>query len=189
MRRASRANSSCGRGLGRRDGTTRGALLTRAIDLDDALARREAAGRRHLLDERLDVRAQELGRAVAGLADQVEVTRMPVGMLEAIPPLAKVHLARNARLDHPLQRPVDGRTADATVLAGDQVHEIVGADVPVLPQEDVDDEVALPRPLAPFGSQAVNESGGGLHGVQLSAISYQPSASSQTAEPTRSVAM
>ena len=43
---------------------------------------REVARRGHLFDERLDVGAEELDGAVAGLADQMEVPRMTVGVLE-----------------------------------------------------------------------------------------------------------
>src|SRR4030095_842316 len=93
-----------------------GAGLARAVNLDDALARGERARRRHFLDERLDVGAEELVGAGAGLADQVKVTRMAIGMLEAEPAFAEVHLAGDARLLHPLQRAVDRGTADSLIL-------------------------------------------------------------------------
>ena len=101
------------------------------------------ARRRHLLDQRLDVGAEELVRAVAGLADQVEVARMAVRMLEAEAAFAEVHLAGDARLLHPLQRAIDGGAADAVVFALDQVDQIVGAQMSLLPEEHVDDQVAL----------------------------------------------
>ena len=101
-------------------GAAGGARLARAVDLDDALPRGESARRRHFFDERLDVGAEELVRAVAGLADQVKVTRMPIGMFEAEPAFAEVHFAGDARFLHPLQRAVDRRAADPVILALDQ---------------------------------------------------------------------
>ena len=107
-----------------------------------------AARRRHLLDQHLDVRAQELEGAMAGLADQMEVARLPVGVLEPRAPLTEVDLAGDARVHHPLQRAVDGGAADATVVLADDVHQIVGAQVTFLAQEHVDDLLALARALA-----------------------------------------
>ena len=72
---------------------------------------------------------------------------MPVGVLEAEPALAEIDLARDARLHHPLQGAVDGGAADPLVLALDQIDEIVGAQVSLLAEEHVDDQVALARPL------------------------------------------
>ena len=89
------------------------ARLARPVDLQHALARGEAARRRDLLDQRLDVGAEELERPVAGLADEMEVARMPVRVLEPEPAFAEVHLAGDAGVHHPLQRAVDGGAADA----------------------------------------------------------------------------
>jgi hypothetical protein len=47
---------------------------------------------------------RELERLVAGLADEVEVPRMTIRVLEPELALAEVHPPRDARLDHPLQR-------------------------------------------------------------------------------------
>src|SRR4051812_19670027 len=52
--------------------------LAGPVDLQDALPRREAARRRDLLDQRLDVGAEELERAVALLANQMKMPRMAV---------------------------------------------------------------------------------------------------------------
>ena len=124
------------------------ALLARAVDLHDALRRGEAAGGRHFFDQRLDVRAEELERTMAGLADQVEVPRLPVRVLEAEAAFAEIDLARNAGVDHPLQRAVDGRAADPLVFAADEIDEIVGAEMSFLAEEDVDDLFALAGALA-----------------------------------------
>jgi hypothetical protein len=138
------------------------ARVARAMDLQHALPRREPARRRDLLDERLDVGAEEFERAAAALADEMKVARVAVRVLEAEPPLVEVHLPRDPRVHHPLQRAVDGGAADALVLPPDQIEQIVGGEVPLLAEEDVDDEVALARSLAAGRPQAV-EKGGGLH--------------------------
>ena len=106
--------------------------LARAVDLHHALARGEVARRRHFFDERFDVGAEELERAIAGLADQVIVARMPVRVLEAEAALAEIDLAGDAGGHHPLQRAVDGGAADAVVFALDEVDEIVGAQMAFL---------------------------------------------------------
>ena len=78
----------------------------------------------------------------------MEVPRLAVGVLEAEAALAEVDLAGDAGVHHPLQRAVDGGAADALVFALDQIDEIVGAEVPLLAQEHVDDLVALAGALA-----------------------------------------
>ena len=52
------------------------AVFAPAEDLDDGLGWFEMTLRRHLVDQQLDVGAQELGRAVAIVTDEVIVTRM-----------------------------------------------------------------------------------------------------------------
>ena len=143
MRSASRANSSSVVEPSSAGAPAGAARLAGAVDLDDALARGEAARRRHFLDQRLDVGAEELVRAVAGLADQVKVARMAVGVLEAEPAFAEIDLAGDARLHHPLQRAVDRGAADPLIFALDQVDQIVGAEVSLLAEEHVDDQIAL----------------------------------------------
>jgi hypothetical protein len=44
----------------------------------------------------------------AGLADQVEVTRLSIRVLETESALAEITLRRDACVDHPLQGAVDG---------------------------------------------------------------------------------
>ena len=73
MRSASRANtSSVVAPSMRRRRRAGAAVLARAVDLDDRLRRLEAARRGDLLDQRLDVGAEELRRAMAGVADRDE---------------------------------------------------------------------------------------------------------------------
>src|SRR5687768_1191376 len=64
-------------------------------------------------------------------------------MLEAEPAFAEVDLARDAGFLHPLQGAVDGGARDAMVFAFDEVDEIVSAEVSLLFEERVDDQVAL----------------------------------------------
>src|SRR5688572_28815595 len=85
---------------------------------------------------------------MAGLADEVEVTRLAVGMLEPEAAFPEIDLAGDAGVDHPLQRAVDSGAADALVFPADEVDEIVGAQVPFLTEEDIDDLLALARALA-----------------------------------------
>ena len=94
---------------------------------------------------------------MAGLADQVEVARLAVGMLEPEPAFAEVDLAGDAGVDHPLQRAVDGGAADALVFVPDEVDEIVGAEVPFLAEEHVDDLLPLAGALAARTASAVAE--------------------------------
>jgi hypothetical protein len=112
------------------------ALLARAEDLEHRLRRGETARRRDFLDERLDVGAEELGRTVTGVADEVEMARMPIGRLEPGAAFAEVDLPRHAGAKHPLQGPIDRRPTDPRVLATDDVEEIVRAEMPLLPQEE-----------------------------------------------------
>ena len=60
----------------------------------------------------------------------MKVPRVAVRRLETRTPFAEVDFARDAGVDHPLQRAVDGRAADAGVLAADEVEEVVGAEMP-----------------------------------------------------------
>ena len=151
----------------RRRRTAGPAGFARAMDLQDALPRREVARRRHFLEQGFDVRAQELERPVAGLADEMKVPRMAIGMLEAEAAFAKIHLARDARLLHPLERAVDGGAADFLVFAPDEIVEIVGGEVPLLAEEHVDDEIALSGSFAAGGPEAVEVRRRRFHG-QLS---------------------
>ena len=131
-------------GRRRRAGRAPGpAVLARAEHLQHALRRLELARAGHFLDQRFDVRAQKFERLRAGLADQMEVPRVAVGVLEAEPALAEVHLPGDAGVHHPLQRAIDRRAADPRVLAADERDEIFRAEVPLLLEEDPHDEVAL----------------------------------------------
>src|SRR5205809_6305820 len=85
---------------------------------------------------------------MAGAADQMEVPRVAERRLEARTPFAEVHLAGDARVDHPLQRAIDAGAADAGVFAVHQIAEIVRAQVAFLPEEDAQDAAAFAVALA-----------------------------------------
>ena len=100
---------------------------------------------------------------MTGLADQVEVTRLAVGMLEPEATLAEVNLARDARVHHPLQRAVDRGPADLLIFAAYQIDEVVGADMPFLTQEHVDDLLPLTGPFPARGFEPGQVLKGGRH--------------------------
>ena len=80
---------------------------------------------------------------------------MTIGMLETELPFAEIDLAGDAGVHHPLERAVDGRAADPLILAPDEIDEIVGGEVTFLAKKDVDDQVALARPLAACWPKAI----------------------------------
>ena len=135
------------------------AFLARAVDLDDALLAGELPRRGDLFDQRLDIGAEKLERLIAGLANQVKVARMAVRVLEAEAAFAEIHFAGDARIHHPLQRAVYRRAADAAIFLADQIDEVVGAEVPFLAQEGVNDEVALAGALAAGRAHAFDVDG------------------------------
>ena len=77
----------------------------------------------------------------------MKVAWMPVGVFVAEPAFTEIDFARDAGVDHPLQRPVDRGPADAMVFALDQFDQIVRAEVAFLAEEHSHDEIALARPL------------------------------------------
>src|SRR5262245_6267651 len=85
----------------------RPAFFTHAENLDDGLLGCKTAGSGYFFHEGLDIRAQELGRTMAGIADQMEMAGMAIRVLETRSALAKVDLTRDTRLDHPLKCAVD----------------------------------------------------------------------------------
>ena len=78
----------------------------------------------------------------------MEVTGLPVRVLEPESPLTEIDLAGDARIDHPLQRAIHRCTADAVIVATNEIDEIVGAEMPFLPQEHVDNLLPLAGALA-----------------------------------------
>jgi hypothetical protein len=92
---------------------------------------------------------------VTSLADEMKVARMPVGMLEAETAFAEIDLARDAGLHHPLQRAVDGGAAQSVIFALDEIDEIIGAQMSLLAEEHVDDQIAFAGPLGAGRSQTI----------------------------------
>ena len=84
-------------------------------------------------------------------------------MFEPVSPFTEVHLARDARVHHPLQRAIDGGPADPGVFSADQIDEFVGRDVPFLPEEDLNDEVALAGAPTTGRPPLFDKLGRGLH--------------------------
>jgi hypothetical protein len=143
----------------------RAARLTGPVDLHDALSRCETTRGRNFFDQCLDIGAEKFVRAIAALADQVKVPRMAIGMFETKPTLTKVDLARDARIDHPLQRAIDGGAADAVIFAFDETDQIVSTEVPLLAEENVDDLVAFAGALGSSGPQPVDVRNGNRHSI------------------------
>jgi 2-phospho-L-lactate guanylyltransferase (CobY/MobA/RfbA family) len=100
---------------------------------------------------------------MTGRANEVKVARVAVRRLEARTSFAKVDLAGDAGADHPLQGAVHRGAADACRLAPDEVEQIVRADMPFLAQEDLEDTIALGRPLAPCWTQGGEIRKGTIH--------------------------
>ena len=88
------------------------ALFARAIDLHHALRRGEAPGRGDFLDQCFDVGAEKLEGAVTGLADQVEMPRLAIGMLEPEATSPSQPCGRCGL--HSTQRAVTGRGCSGT---------------------------------------------------------------------------
>src|SRR5437762_13545687 len=94
----------------------------------------------------------------------MEVTRLPVGMLEAEPPFAEIDLAGDPGVHHPLQRAVDGGAADPLIFAADEIDEVVGAEVSFLAQEYGDDLVPLAGPFTTIRLQPAQIRKVAVHG-------------------------
>ena len=133
--------------------------------MDHRLRRREVARRRDLLHQRLDVRAEEFRGAVTLGANQVEMAGVAKRRLEARMPLAEIHLARDSGADHPLQRAVHRRPADARILAAHELAEIIRAQMPFLTQENLENPIALARSLAARRAQTRNVGKRTIHGL------------------------
>jgi hypothetical protein len=93
----------------------------------------------------------------------MKVARMAVRRLEARTPFAEVDLAGHAGADHPLQGAVHGSPPDARGLLPDEIEQIVGADMAFLAQENLEDAIALGRPLTPCWTQGREIRKGTIH--------------------------
>jgi hypothetical protein len=97
----------------------------------------------------------------------MEVPRMAVRVLEPESPFTKVDAARDTGIDHPLQRPVNRRAADPRIITANQIDEMLGADVSLLAEEHVDDEVTLAGTPAARGTEFFDELGRGRNCHEL----------------------
>ena len=82
------------------------------------------------------------------------MARVAIGVFEAEPALAEIHLARDVRFDHPLERAIHRGPTDASVFPTYQLAQIVSAQMAFLAQEHAEDAVALARALAAGRRQA-----------------------------------
>src|SRR5688572_1599955 len=107
---------------------------------------------------------------MAGLANEMEMPRLPVGVLEAEPAFAEIDLPRDAGIHHPLQRAVNSGAADAVIVLADQIDEIVGAEMTFLTQEHIDNLLPLAGALAARWRQSA-EIREGTHEATLTFLS------------------
>ena len=149
------------------------ALLARAVDLHHTLLAREFSRRGHFFDQRLDVGTEKLERLIAGLADEVKVARMAVRVLETEAAFAEIDLAGDSRIHHPLQRAIDRGAADAAIFLADEIDEVVRAEVPLLAEERVDDEVAFAGALAARRAHAFDINGSHARTVYSSSAKFR----------------
>ena len=84
---------------------------------------------------------------------------MAVRVLETEAAFAEIDLAGNPRIHHPLQRAIDRGAADATIFLADEIDEVVRAEVPLLAEERVDNEVAFAGALAARRTHAFDING------------------------------
>ena len=94
---------------------------------------------------------------MARSADEMKMTGMTIGGLEAEAALAEIDLSRDARANGPLERAVDGSAADPRRFAADQIEQIVSAEVPflaALAKEHLQNAISLAGMLAACRRQA-----------------------------------
>ena len=82
----------------------------------------------------------------------MKVARMSVRRLEAGAAFTEIDLARDACVDHPLQRAVHGCASDARRLRVHTRDEVVRTQVSFLAQEHVNDAISLGRSFAARGN-------------------------------------
>ena len=106
---------------------------------------------------------------MAGRTDQMKVPGMAVRRFEAEAPFAEIDLPGDARVDHPLQGPVDRGTTDPRVFAANKIAQIIRAQMTLLAQEEVQYAVAFSGTLAAGRAQA-----GKLQGLRQSTLKDEP---------------
>ena len=99
---------------------------------------------------------------------------MAIRMLEAKAAFAEVHLARNAGFFHPQQGAVDGGAADAVIFAFDQLDQIISAQVSLLLEERVDDQIPLAGTLGAGRPETIEIRNGRAGGHDLERLLLTP---------------
>src|SRR4051812_46472610 len=108
----------------------------------------------------------------------MEVPRVPVRVLEPETAFAEIDLAGNAGVHHPLQRAVDGGAADALVLTARDVEQVVRAEVSLLSEEHIENEVTLARALGARRAEPLDVGDRGDHASDVTQGRGRPSACS-----------
>ena len=152
--RVARKHRLGGRPVQRRRLDAGTALLADAEDLDLGFDGLEVPGRRDFLEDGLDVRAQELRRAMTRVADEMKMPGVAERGLVPRTALAEIDLVGDSGGDHPLQRTIDRCPADARVLTAYEIVQFVCSDVPLLGKKQLDDAVALGGALAACRAEA-----------------------------------
>src|SRR5712671_3013953 len=100
-------------------------------------------------------------------ANEMKMPGMAVRGFVARSALSEVDLARDVRVDHPLERSIDRGATDTRFIATDDVEQIVGAEVAVLTQKNAEDTVALAGALAASRTKTGIIGEGTVHQVNL----------------------
>ena len=96
-------------------------------------------------------------------ADEMKMPRVPVRGLVPRSAVAEIDLARDLRVDHPLERAVDGGAPDPRFLPAHDVEQIVRAEMAFLTQKNTEDEIALAGALATGRTKAGIVGEGTIH--------------------------
>jgi hypothetical protein len=87
------------------------------------------------------------------------VPRMSIRLLEPETPLTEIDLAGDTRIHHPLKSAVHRRPADAPIFFANEIDQVVGAEVSLLAEKRIDDEIALGGALSPGWAHAFDVAG------------------------------
>ena len=98
-------------------------------------------------------------------ADEMKVPWMMIRRLEAGPPFAEVDLTGEAGIHHPLQRSIHRRATDLRIFAVNEIREIIGGEMTFLPDENVQNAVALTGALAAGRKKGGKIGKGAIHDI------------------------
>src|SRR4051812_717270 len=105
----------------------------------------------------------------------MEVPRVPVRVLEAETAFAEIDFSGDTGVHHPLQRAVDGGAADALVLTARDVEQVVRAEVSLLFEEHIENEVAPARALGARRAEPLDVGDRGDHANDVTQGRGRPS--------------